>query len=110
MNRIKELRTEKGMKQEELAADLHVRRQTVSRYETGLLDLDTDTIGLRCQIFHVTSDYLLGLISQRTAQISDADAALVDAYHAAPDSIRTAIDALLQPYQEQEASAASSAG
>lgn len=110
MNRIKELRTEKGMKQEELAADLHVRRQTVSRYETGLLDLDTDTIGLLCQIFGVTADYLLGFSSQRTAQISDADAALVDAYHAAPDSIRTAIDALLQPYKEQEGASVASAG
>lgn len=109
MNRIKELRTEKGMKQEELAADLHVRRQTVSRYETGLLDLDTDTIGLLCQIFGVTADYLLGFSSQRTAQISDADAALVDAFHSAPPNIRAGILATLQPFFEQETSTASPA-
>lgn len=110
MNRIKALRTEQGMKQDELAARLSVSRQTISNYENGTRQLDPDMISRLCKLFGVTSDYLLGLSSQRTAQISDADAALVDAYHAAPDSIRTAIDALLQPYKEQEASAASSAG
>ena len=98
MNRIKELRQECGMKQSELANLLAVAQTAISKYELGTLDLGTDTVRRLCEIFHVTADYLLGLSSQRTAQISDADAALVDAYHAAPDSIRTAIDALLQPY------------
>ena len=110
MNRIKDLRAENGMKQSDLADMMAVSRQAISNYELEINQLDPDTIRRLCQIFGVTSDYLLGMSSQRTAQISDADAALVDAYHAAPDSIRTAIDALLQPYQEQEASAASSAG
>ena len=107
MNRLRELRTENGIKQEVLAGQLSVRRQTVSRYETGLLDLDTDTIARLCEIFGVTADYLLGLSSQRTSQISDADAALVDAYHAAPASVRAGIDALLQPYREEKGSSAS---
>lgn len=109
MNRIKELRIEKGLTQAELAKDLAVGRASVSNYEIELRQLDPAMIGKLCAYFHVTADYLLGLSSQRTAQISDADAALVDAYHAAPDSIRTAIDALLQPYKEQEGSGASSA-
>ena len=109
MNRIKELRTAAGMKQSDLADRLKLVRTVVSKYELGQVDLSTETIAKLCQIFHVTADYLLGLSSQRTAQISDADAALVDAYHAAPDSIRTAIDSLLQPYQEQETSTASPA-
>ena len=110
MNRLKQLRQEKGIKQAELAQILAVGQQAISKYENGQLDIGTDTIARLCQIFGVTADYLLGMSSQRTAQISDADAALVDAYHAAPDSIRTAIDALLQPYKEQEEASVASAG
>ena len=40
--------------------------------------------------------------SQRAYQISDEDAAMVAAYHAAPESVRRGIDALLAPYKEQE--------
>lgn len=102
MNRVKELRIEKGMKQDDLAEILAVKRQTISKYETGLNDLDTGTIRRLCEIFGVTADYLLGLSSQRAYQISDADAALVAAYHAAPESVRQGIDALLAPYRAEE--------
>lgn len=98
MNRLRELRLEKGIKQEDLAGRLKVRRQTVSRYETGNLDLDTDTIRLLCAIFGCTADYLLGISSQRTMEISDEDAALVAAYHAADDDARSIVDLALKPY------------
>ena len=101
MNRVKELRTEAGMKQMELAKALSTTQQTISKYESEVLKLDPETIYVLCRIFRCTSDYLLGLSTQRTAQISDADAALVSAYHAAPESVREGIDALLRPYGEE---------
>lgn len=110
MNRIQELRKEKKLKQAELAELVPTSRQSIGKWEDGSVDLSTPVIARLCQIFGVSADYLLGFSSQRTAQISDADAALVDAYHAAPDSIRTAIDALLQPYKEQEGASVASAG
>lgn len=110
MNRIQELRKEKKLKQAELAELVPTSRQSIGKWEDGSVDLSTPVIARLCQIFGVTADYLLGFSSQRTAQITDADAALVDAYHAAPDSIRTAIDALLQPYKEQEGASVASAG
>lgn len=110
MNRLRELRLEKGIKQEDLAGRLKVRRQTVSRYETGNLDLDTDTIRLICEIFGCTADYLLCLSSQRTTLISDEDAALVEAYHAAPENVRQSIEVLLRPFMEAGTSSASSDG
>jgi len=110
VNRIQELRKEKKLKQAELAELVPTSRQSIGKWEDGSVDLSTPVIARLCQIFGVSADYLLGMSSQRTAQISDADAALVDAYHAAPDSIRTAIDALLQPYKEQEGASVASAG
>ena len=106
MNRISELRKEQGLKQAELAQKIRSSRQAIGKWETGAIDLSTDTISRLCAFFGVTSDYLLGLSTQRTAQISDDDAAIVEAYHAAPESVRAGIDALLQPYKEQETSSA----
>ena len=106
MNRIKQLREEKSMKQKELAVLLNCADNAVSYYESGQRGLSIDLISSLCEIFDCTSDYLLGLSSQRHAQISDADAAIVAAYHAAPESVRQGIDALLAPYKEEEESAA----
>lgn len=90
------------MKQLELAALLCVEQQTISRYEGGRRDMTTDTIAQVCRIFDCTADYLLGLSTQRTAQISDDDAELLSAYKRAPDSIRAGIDVLLEPYKAKK--------
>ena len=102
MNRLKELREARKMKQMELAGLLKVTRQAVSRYELGDRDMNPEIIALACSVFGVTADYLLGLSTQRTAQISDDDAELLAAYRRAPDSIRAGIDALLEPYREKK--------
>lgn len=100
MLRLKELRTENKMKQSTLASYLRVTPQSVSRYETGERDMGPDTIARLCEIFGVTADYLLGLSTQRSAQISEDEAALVAAYHAAPAEIRDIVDTALKNYKE----------
>lgn len=102
MNRIKELRQAHGWKQLDLASRLGVRQQAISKYENGSLDIDTNTIRCLCEIFGVTADYLLGLSTQRSAQISEEDAALVAAYHAAPAEIRAIVDTALDPYAQKK--------
>lgn len=106
MNRLKELRTEKGIKQAELADHLNVTRQAVSRYETGERDLGTDDIRRLCAYFGCSADYLLGFSSRRTPEISPADGELLAAYHAATPEIRAIIDTALEPYKEKRQTAA----
>lgn len=106
MNRLKELRTEKGIKQAELADHLNVTRQAVSRYETGERDLGTDDIRRLCAYFGCSADYLLGFSSRRSPEISPEDAELLAAYHAAPEQIRKIVDAALDDYREKETTAA----
>ena len=106
MNRIKELRTENGMKQQDLADRLKFARTLVSKYELGQIDLNTDTIRRLCEIFHVSADYLLGFSSRRTPEISPEDAELLAAYHAATPEIRAIIDTALEPYKEKRKTAA----
>ena len=56
---IYELRTGKGLSQEELAEKVFVTRQAVSRWETGEAVPDTEKVIQLSRIFHVTTDYLL---------------------------------------------------
>ena len=57
---IFELRTQKGLSQEELAEKIHVTRQAVSRWETGETVPNTETLKLLSKFFDVSINTLLG--------------------------------------------------
>ena len=57
--RITELRKSKNLSQEELAEQLGVSRQSVSKWETGVSTPDTDKAVAMSRIFGVTADFLL---------------------------------------------------
>lgn len=57
--KLQYLRNSKGMSQEQLAAQLNVSRQAVSKWELGESLPDTSKILLISKIFGVTTDYLL---------------------------------------------------
>ena len=98
MNRIKELRISRGMKQVDLAELLHVRQTAVSNYELEINALDPDLINQLCDIFHVSADYLLCRTSMPSAELSEGEYALIRAYRAADDRARTLVDVALEPY------------
>lgn len=60
MNRIKELRALKGIKQTELAKVLSVSQAALSGYETGKYEADLATYKKIAEYFGVSVDYLLG--------------------------------------------------
>ena len=57
---IYELRTKKGLSQEEIAEKVFVTRQAVSRWETGETIPNIDTLKLLSQLFDVSINTLLG--------------------------------------------------
>jgi transcriptional regulator with XRE-family HTH domain len=57
---IYELRTKKGMSQDELAEKVYVTRQAVSRWETGETVPNTETLKLLSNLFGVSINTLLG--------------------------------------------------
>ena len=71
MNRIRELRIERGWTQGHLAQQLNTKQQSVARYEAGERGLDVEMIGKLCEIFGVTADYLLGRSEARTASVGE---------------------------------------
>lgn len=100
MNRIRELRLEKGMKQSDLAEMLSVSRNAISNYEVEIREIDAPTIRTLCGIFGCTADYLLGISGPLSSSISNEEAALLEAYKRTPQEIRNIIDAALAPYRE----------
>ena len=59
MNRIKQLRKEKGISQVKLAETLGVHQTAISQWETGRTNPDLDTAKKLAACFNVTLDYLL---------------------------------------------------
>lgn len=55
-----ELRTKWGLSQEQLAEQVHVTRQAVSRWETGETVPNTETLKLLSRLFDVSINTLLG--------------------------------------------------
>ena len=82
-NRLKELRMEKGLTQEELGNQLGLANNTISRYETGSNEPPKfETWQKIADFFHVPTEYLLGITNDRVTLITvnDLNPAEEDAY------------------------------
>ncbi|AKC63139.1 DNA-binding protein [Clostridium sporogenes] len=64
-DRLKELREEKEMTQEELGKLLNVSRQTISGYEAGAIEPSISNLIKLANIFNISLDYLLGRTKER---------------------------------------------
>lgn len=58
--RLKELRLERGLTQQQIAALLNIKQQSYIRYEYGTGEPSLSTLINLAHIFGVTTDYLLG--------------------------------------------------
>ena len=101
MNRLRELREDVGLSQTEVGDKMGAHNATISKYELGTSQLTADLICKFCDLFDVTSDYLLGRSTQPHSAVSDDEAQLLAAYNAAPANVREGIDAILAAYVEK---------
>lgn len=60
LNRLKELRIEKGLLQSDIAKIIDKSERTVGFYETGERDMNTETLAILSDFFNCSIDYLLG--------------------------------------------------
>ena len=66
MNRLKKLRLEKGLVQEDIGKVIGVSSQAAGQYENGKRDMSPDTIMKLADFFGVSTDYLLGYSDDRS--------------------------------------------
>lgn len=69
--RLKLLRTEEGLTQNEVAERLGISQQTYSKYEKGTSNMDSDTLKKVCNLYGVTADYVLGISSQANNNLEE---------------------------------------
>lgn len=98
MNRMKEMRIQRGWGQKELADRMHCKPNTISRYENEQLGLDAKSISSLCDIFDCTADYLLCRSDIRSYNLSPQEIALLIAYRAADARAREMVDLALRPF------------
>lgn len=104
MNKIKEMRLKKGLRQAELAGLLNCTAATVSKYELGQREIDSFTICRLCEIFGCTADYLLGRSSLPTAELSEEESRLLQAYRRGDDRAKDMVKLALEPFVQEDSS------
>ncbi len=70
--RLKTLREEKGITQQQLATVINLSQQTIGHYEVGRAKPDVDTLDRLADYFNVSVDYLLGKTNIRTPIVTIA--------------------------------------
>ena len=64
-NRLKQLREERGLKQEELAKEFSIAPSTIGMYETNKREPNNEITIKLANFFNVTTDYLMGVTDIR---------------------------------------------
>ena len=61
MNRIRDLREDRDLKQKDIAQYLNIKQNTYSQYENGQRQLPIDVLIKLSKYYGVSTDYILGL-------------------------------------------------
>ena len=75
MNRIKELRKARSLRQADVARETCIDQKTLSNYEIGRTNPDSYAVVQLSEFFGVTTDYLLGLTDYN---LKDTDALIAE--------------------------------
>lgn len=59
--RLKELRKDLNITQDQLAAETKISQAAISSYENGLQSPTIDVVIILCKYFKVSADYMIGL-------------------------------------------------
>ena len=71
VSKLRMVRVESGLSQDEVAKNLGISRDTLSKYETGELEPNVDTLVKLANMYHVSIDYLVGKTNERVSLGND---------------------------------------
>lgn len=71
MNRIRELREDRDLRQIDVTKATGIDQKTLSNYETGRTNPDSWAIIKLADFFGVTCDYLLGVAERNLSNVND---------------------------------------
>ncbi|MEH7239922.1 XRE family transcriptional regulator [Bacillus thuringiensis] len=102
--RLKALRLEKGMTQQQLADFLDIEKSNISRFESGKQSPSSDNRIKMAKLFNVSVDYMLGLSEhksldkEKSDKISKEAAALMEKINKLPPEKRILIENLIDNF------------
>lgn len=73
--RLKQLRIEKNLRQDQLAKLVHVEKSSISMYENDVRQPSYEVLIRYAEVFNVSTDYLLGRTYDRSLDLSGLTAA-----------------------------------
>ncbi len=106
-NKLAELRKERNMSQKEFSKIFNVAQNTISQWEQGKRNMDTEILLKLADFFQVTTDYLLGrsgAVSRPagTFALSASEELLVKKYRTLPPLSRETVDTVLDSLYVKE--------
>ncbi len=72
-NKLKELRIQAGLTQKQLGEKIQVTKSVISYYELQERYPSPETLIKLAKVFHVSTDFLLGLEKRQSLDVSDLD-------------------------------------
>jgi len=109
MNRLKQLREEKGLYQGDIAKFLGITTSAVGFYENEKRDMSPETIVKLSDFFNVSTDYLLGksdIRNSKEVNIEEVDIAFASGIKALNETnkaiIKSTVEALLAKQEKDE--------
>lgn len=102
MNRIKQLRKEKGLSQKELGNLLNINVPTISKYESGDVDISASKLRILSELFNASIDYILcndknfTFISNKDNSLSDREKKLINEFRILPEERKIKIEARIE--------------
>ena len=94
-DRLRTLRKQNLLSQQELADKMGVSKQTISQYERGVREPDFASLEALCDIFNVSSDYILGKVNITMRFLTEGDLELLNRPSLSSDEL-----SLLEEYRE----------
>ncbi len=73
MNRIRDLREDRDLRQIDVAKATGIDQKTLSNYETGKTNPDSVAIIRLCDFFNVSADYLIGRVDDKSTKIKNIE-------------------------------------
>lgn len=109
MNRLRKLRTERGLLQSDIAKIIDKSDRIVGFYESGERDMGTETLSKLAEYFNVSIDYLLGksdIRNPKEIDVNEADVAFASGIKALNDTnkmiIKNTLEALLAKQEKDK--------
>lgn len=99
--RLRELRKNKNITQNEIAKYLMVSREAYSQYETGRREMNYEALCLLADYYAVSIDYLLGRYETNPRQVNKEESHLIDLYRLLDERGKATVELTLNSQYEQ---------